>query len=143
MSEPPRIIAEPSQLTEFYWQLAAAGVVALQRCLDCGQVWHPAAPTCPNSPQHAIEWFAACGRGRLYSYTRVEHAAHRSVADRLPYLIALVELVEGPRFVCNLLDAQESELTPGLPVEISLGTAVGGQALPVARPSLRADRPAP
>jgi uncharacterized protein len=112
---------------------AAQGQVMLQRCLDCAAVWHPPAPTCPAQPEHRIEWFAASGRGRLHSYTRVEHAAHPAVAASLPYLVALIELAEGPLFICNLLDADPAVLRLDIPVTLSLGPAVGGLDLPIAR----------
>lgn len=127
------IVPEETDLTAPFWAGAARGQVMLQRCLDCAAVWHPPAPTCPSEPAHRIEWFAASGRGRLHSYTRVEHAAHPAVTANLPYLVALIELAEGPRFICNLVEADEAALVIDAPVVISLGPAVGGLELPVAR----------
>jgi uncharacterized protein len=126
------IVPEQTELTAAYWAGAARGEVMLQRCRECAAVWHPPAPTCPNGPSHPIEWFAASGRGRLHSYTRVEHAAHPAVAAAVPYLVALVELDEGPRLICNLLDASPEGLVAGLRVRLSIGAAAGGALLPVA-----------
>jgi uncharacterized OB-fold protein len=64
----------------------------------------------------------------------VAHAAHPAVADRLPYLIALVELDEGPRIICNLILDQAAEPQPGARVVFRLGPAAGGLELPVAYP---------
>jgi uncharacterized protein len=137
MSEPttraPHIRPEETALTAPYWDGARAGVVMLQRCLDCGRVWHPPAPTCPGGVDHRIEWFTACGRATLFSYTRVEHAVHPAVARALPYLVALVDLEEGPRFLCNLVVADPADLRAGLPVTLAAGPAAGGLELPVAR----------
>ena len=82
-----------------------------------------------------MSWVASSGQGTLYSYTRVEHSVHPAVADAVPYLVALVELDEGPRFVCTLIevddwsarDVQRQEMTVGL------GPAAAGLQLPVAR----------
>ena len=134
-ARPPRILPEETELTATYWSGARAGVVMLQRCLDCGRSWHPPAPTCPGGVDHRIEWFAASGRATLFSYTRVEHAVHPAVARVLPYLVALVDLEEGPRLVCNLIDADEAGLRAGLPVTLAAGPAAGGLELPVARVS--------
>jgi hypothetical protein len=133
------VVPEPTELTQPYWAGAARGQVMLQRCLTCGLVWHPPAPTCPADPGHRIEWFAASGGGRLYSYTRVEHAAHPAVAAALPYLVALIELDEGPRLICNLLDADAAQLRPGLALTLSAGPAAGGLELVVARLQAPAD----
>lgn len=136
MTEPtptPRIVPDESDLTAHYWERAAQGRIALQRCLDCARVWHPPAPTCPGGPGHRIEWFDASGRGRLHSYTQVDHATHPAVIGALPYLVALIELDEGPILICNLLEAAPGELRADQPVSLSLGPAAGGLTLPVAR----------
>jgi uncharacterized OB-fold protein len=129
-----RIVPAETELTAAYWSAAREGAIALQRCRACGHVWHPPAPVCPACRATDYEWFRSAGAGRLYSYTRVEHAAHPAVADRLPYLVALVELDEGPRVVCGLL-ADVDELGPGLAVTIATGSTAGGLELPVARPA--------
>jgi uncharacterized OB-fold protein len=128
-----RIVPERTELTEHYWARAARGVIALQRCGDCAQVWHPPSPSCPTNPSHRIEWFDASGRGQLYSYTQVEHAAHPAVADQLPYVIALIDLEEGPRFVCGLIDADVANLKPGAEITLNSAPTVGGLTLPMAR----------
>jgi hypothetical protein len=131
----PRIVPAEDELTAPYWAAARRGVVALQRCIDCGLVWHPPLPTCPGGAGHAIEWIDACGRATLYSYTSVRHAAHPAVAAALPYLVALVDLAEGPRLVCTLLDADEDGLVRDQPLLVSAGPTPGGLVLPVARPA--------
>jgi uncharacterized OB-fold protein len=130
---PPRIVPEETDLTAPYWSSAAQGRVALQRCQDCGQVWHPAAPSCPGGVGHRIEWFEASGRGTLYSFTVVAHSAHPAVSDALPYIVALIALEEGPLYVCNLLDADPANLRADMPVLLAAGPAAGGLTLPVAR----------
>jgi uncharacterized protein len=127
-----RIVPAETALTAEYWSAARRGVILLQRCGDCGAVLHPPAPVCPGGAGHELEWFEASGRGRLASFTSVVHAAHPAVADRLPYLIALVELDEGPRIICNLAPGQAAEPGPGARVVFRLGPAAGGLKLPVA-----------
>jgi uncharacterized OB-fold protein len=133
-----RIVPAETALTAEYWSAARRGVILLQRCGDCGAVLHPPAPVCPGGTGHKLEWFQASGRGRLASFTSVAHAVHPAVADRLPYLIALVELEEGPRIICNLARGQ-AEPGPRARVVLRLGLAAGGLELPLAH--LTADPP--
>lgn len=135
-----RIVPAETALTAEYWLAARRGVILLQRCGDCGAVVHPPAPVCPGGAGHELEWFEASGLGRVASFTSVAHAAHPAVADRLPYLIALVELDEGPRIICNLAPGQLAEPGPWARVVFRLGPAAGGLELPVAY--LAADPPA-
>jgi uncharacterized OB-fold protein len=58
-----------------------------------------------------MTWVAVEGRGLIYSWTRVWHPVHPSLADRVPYLAVLVELPEAGhiRMVGNLLgDARQA-----------------------------------
>lgn len=135
------IVPAETDLTAPYWAAARRGVVALQRCSHCGHVWHPPLPVCPLDGSADVEWVEASGHGRLHSYTSVRHAAHPAVADALPYLVALVDLAEGPRLVCTLLDAAEDDLSMDLPVRVSAGPTPGGLELPVARPAPAGQRP--
>jgi uncharacterized protein len=126
-----RIVPAETALTAEYWAAARRGVILLQRCGDCGVVLHPPAPVCPGGVGHELEWFEASGRGRLVSFTTVTHAAHPAVQERLPYVIALVELDEGPRVICNLALGQAGEPGAGARVVFRLGLAAGGLELPV------------
>jgi uncharacterized OB-fold protein len=131
-----RILPAETELTAPFWAAARQGAVALQRCTDCGHTWHPPAPVCPQCRSGAYTWFRSSGTGKLYSYTQVAHAAHPAVTGALPYLVALVDLAEGPRLICGLTDiTDETELAAGLPVTIVLGLAAGGLDLLVARPA--------
>jgi uncharacterized OB-fold protein len=132
-----RIVPGETPLTAAYWAAARRGVILLQRCADCETVVHPPEPVCPGGTAHELRWFEASGRGRLVSFTSVEHAVHPAVRGHLPYLVALVELDEGPRLICNLAaDPAGSDAGagpgPGARVVLRLGRAAGGLDLPVA-----------
>jgi uncharacterized OB-fold protein len=130
------IVPGPSDLTEPYWAAARAGRILLQRCTRCTTVWHPPAPTCPSCRSDALEWTPSAGSGRLYSYTRVEHAVHPAVSDAVPYIVALVDLDEGPRIVCTLIEVSDiGALVADTPITIGLGPAAGGAELAVGRVS--------
>jgi hypothetical protein len=133
-SEPAagRIVPGESPLTAAYWAAARRGVILLQRCAHCAVVVHPPEPVCPGGAGHELRWFEASGQGRLASFTSVDHAVHPAVRDRLPYLVALVELDEGPRIVCNLVADSRVEPGPGARVVLRLGQTAGGLDLPVA-----------
>lgn len=65
-----------------------------------------------------VSWFGASGRGQVYSFTIV----HRSNLDgyrvATPYVIAYVELEEGPRILTNVVDCDPGELFVGMPVSV-------------------------
>jgi uncharacterized OB-fold protein len=147
-----RIVPAETELTAPYWSAAREGVIALQRCVQCGHRWHPPAPVCPRCRSTSYEWIRSRGRGTLYSYTTVMHAAHPAIASAVPYRVALVDLEEGPRVILALIDVEgngegagsegngegaggmgEASLVAGAAIRIVLGAAPGGLELPVAR----------
>ena len=122
--------------TREFWEATAQGRLLLKRCLDCGSViWYPRA-LCPECGSLRTEWFEAAGRGRVYSYT-VNHRGQGAYAGAAPYVLAYVELDEGPRVMTNLVEAGEDELAVGLPVEVTFHDTGEGSALPRFRPANR------
>jgi uncharacterized OB-fold protein len=124
------IVPGETELSAPYWEGARAGELRLQWCRACEHCWHPPSPCCPRCRSGEVEWRASSGRGSIYSYTVVEHAAHPSFADALPYVVVLVKLEEGPRVIANLLDCEEASLRIGMPVRASFETQIGDVVLP-------------
>ena len=120
--------------TSEFWAATADGRLLLKRCLDCGSViWYPRA-ICPECSSLATEWVAASGLGRVYSYT-VNHRGEGAYADAVPYVLAYVELDEGPRIMTNIVGADDADLAVGLPVEVVFHDTGEGSALPRFRPA--------
>jgi hypothetical protein len=123
------IIPEETPLTASYWAAAREGKVLLQRCRDCGQVWHPPMPFCPGCQSTGYEWFEASGRGSIYSLTTIHHGVHPAVNESLPYVVCLIELEEGPKVIANLCGEGVPSGRVGTPVTMGLGPSAGGPSL--------------
>jgi len=61
--------------------------------------------------------FAFCGRGTLYSFSRVLQPP-RGFASMAPYAVGMVRLEEGPLISCQLADTDGVDLSIGMPVEM-------------------------
>jgi len=124
--------------TQEFWAATAEGRLLLKRCLDCGAViWYPRA-YCPECSGLRTEWFPAGGRGRIYSYT-VNRRGEGAYQEAAPYVLAYVELDEGPRLLTNIVAVDGSvvlsDLAVGLPVEVVFHDTGEGSALPRFRPA--------
>jgi uncharacterized OB-fold protein len=66
------------------------------------------------------EWIASSGRATLFSYAVVHRAFLRSLADHVPYTVAVVALDDAPgvRLVSNVIEAAPETLAIGLPLEV-------------------------
>ena len=105
----------------------------IQRCEDCGHAYYYPRLFCPACLSGRVEWEQASGRGKLYSFVINQRAAPGFVA---PYIIAVVELDEGPRMMTNLVDIEpDPELVwCEMPVEIVFDDVDDDFTLPRFRP---------
>ena len=50
-----------------------------------------------------LGWIRASGRGTVYSYTIAQAPTHPAFREDVPYVVAIVELDEGPRLTTNIV----------------------------------------
>ena len=120
MTDVQRPYPEPDGETRPFWEGVAEGRLRLQRCAACGRhVFYPRS-VCPHCMSVPLEWIDASGRGSIYSFTIV-HRAPPGFGEEAPYVVALVELAEGPRLLTRLLDMKPGEAEVGMAVELAIG----------------------
>ena len=90
-----------------FWDAAAQNKLVMQRCQDCGAwVWTPR-PLCNECGSERIEWTPMSGKGEIYSFTVIRQvvgrAASKAFEPDIPYVIAWVDLDEGPRMITNIV----------------------------------------
>jgi uncharacterized protein len=120
--------------TQPYWDAAAEGRLLLTKCPTCDRIiWYPKA-ICVDCGGVETEWIEASGQGVIYSYS-VAHRGHPSYSKALPYVLAYVELAEGPRIMTNIVDVDPDSLSVGLAVTVVFHETGQGTALPRFRPA--------
>jgi uncharacterized OB-fold protein len=103
--------------TKPFWEALADDRLVLPRCDDCGHVvWYPR-QFCPMCHTMGVSWFDASGRGTIYSFTVVRQA-YGEWKPFVPYVIAYVELQEGPRVLTNIVDCDVESVAIGDQVEL-------------------------
>ncbi len=125
----------PVPVTQPFWEGTAAGELRLQSCGACGaRVFYPR-PRCPGCGADALSWVRASGRGRLHSYV-ISHMEMPGWAGETPYVIAIVELEEGPRMMSSLVGvpADPARLPLDMPLEVVFEKR-GDMTLPMFKPS--------
>jgi len=124
----PEIIE--TAITTPYWRALSEGRLDFQHCRVCDHNWLPARAQCPACLSDESEWRPASGKGRIISWVvyRTAYAPH--LTERVPYNVAIVELVEGPRLMTNIIGHPDGQgLSIGAPVELVIETDFG-RALP-------------
>ena len=98
-----------------HWKAATEGRLALPYCASCAAFQWPPRARCPQCGGDT-SWRDASGRGRIVSFSVVRRAVNPELADEAPYVIAFVELDEGPRIFTNVVDIDAAAVTTGLRV---------------------------
>jgi len=58
---------------------------------------------CPKCSSEQYEWVKASGRGKVYSYSVLYRGPTAAFQSQVPYILAIVELEEGPRVMTNII----------------------------------------
>jgi uncharacterized OB-fold protein len=132
---PKRPIPEPTPETEEFWAGARRGELRIQRCNACGNAYFFPRPFCPLCSSKDVAWFTASGHGKLYSYV-INHRPAYGFQDYAPYVIAVVQLDEGPRMMTNIIgvDPTPANLPIDLPVEVTWEKQDDTITFPIFRP---------
>jgi uncharacterized OB-fold protein len=120
--------------TRAYWEGAGRGENVLLRCTRCRLVQHRPRAQCASC-LGAIEHFVASGRGTVWTFTVTEQNLAPPFRDSLPYVLAYVELEEGPRLLSNVVGCPPDQVRIGMPVSAEFRAQADGLAVPVFRPS--------
>lgn len=114
--------------TEAFWKATSEGRFILQRCDACDLVvWFPR-KHCPECWSENLATFDASGEGTVYSYTIIRKVANE-YKQATPFVVAYVELAEGPRIMTNIVGCDVDSVRVGMPVAIEFHDTGEGNAL--------------
>jgi uncharacterized OB-fold protein len=132
MSEYIKPLPKPSPTSRPFWEAARRHELSLQRCAGCGAFIYYPRELCPHCFSDRLSWERVSGRGKVYSYTVVRRASSRAFAE--PYVLAIVELEEGPRMTTNI-DAAPESVKVGMPVVVHFDDVTPEQTLVKFKPA--------
>lgn len=105
-----------------FWEGAAKQQLLMQCCLDCSAyIWTPR-PSCFECGSENIQWQKLSGRGEVYSFTVIRQVVGRAASQAfekdIPYVIAWIDLDEGPRMITNVIGCPVENVTLDLKVSV-------------------------
>lgn len=141
MTSPPgsepwgiRPLPWPDALSRPFFEAAAAGRLVLQRCTVCGEAVFYPRPYCTLCAGE-LEWTEASGSGTVYTFTVIHQNLSGAFIERVPYVVAMIELAEGVRMMGNLVECPPQSLRIGMPVRACFVEAADGIGIPLWRPA--------
>lgn len=127
MPDPQPPLPQPDALTAPFWDACRRGALEVAACSDCGHRFLPPGPCCPRCWCPRLAPQEASGRGRVFSFAVYRRTYHPGMPA--PYVVALVELDEGPRLISNIVGCAPEEVAVDMPVEVRF-EAMGDFTLP-------------
>ena len=119
-----------------FWIGCKEHKLKFQKCKACGHVRWPPSMICPMCYSQEIQWIVARGKGKVYSFVVYHVAYHPGFENEVPYVVADVELEEGPRLLTNIVDCPHNEVKCDMPVEVTWEDITEEFSLPKFKPSL-------
>jgi uncharacterized protein len=115
---PPMKAPQIDASTQEFWDAARRGVLRIKHCNACGANHYYPRPFCPTCWSTDVEWIDAAGTGTLYTYSVVHANDLPSFRHRVPYVVAMVDLDEGPRMETNLVECPHDQIHVGMRVAV-------------------------
>lgn len=101
-----------------FWEAARNGRLLIKQCDACARPFFPPRYLCPFCWSEETSWIESNGAGTVYSFTVIHRAPAPEFAGRGQYVVALVNLAEGPRVMANIIG--ESALETAIGDKVSL-----------------------
>lgn len=136
MSEPAPIKALPpiSPESEAYWQGCKAGKLLLQKCADCGHIQFYPRLLCTACAGDNLDWHEASGNGIVKSFTIIRRAVSAAYEPDAPYVVALIEVAEGPTMMSNVVGCDPESVSIGLRVKVRFEAFSDAVSVPIFAP---------
>lgn len=132
--QPPLPVLD--HLSTPFWEGCKAHELRLQRCTDCGTARFPPGPVCTSCRSANTEIIVSKGEASVYSWIVVRHPIPVEVyGSQVPYVVALVDLDEGPRMPTNIVGCEPEAISGGMRVELTFKDVTDEISLPQFHPA--------
>jgi uncharacterized protein len=114
----------------WFWEACGRRELYLQKCGKCSTIRFYPRALCPSCLSSEKDYLRASGHGTVYTFTVTYQNQAVGFRDELPYVMAYVELDEGPRVLTNIVNTPAHAVTIGMPVEVVFEDIDEGLAIP-------------
>ncbi|ORV82920.1 Zn-ribbon domain-containing OB-fold protein [Mycolicibacterium iranicum] len=119
--------------SENWWSAISNHVLQINACGGCGRKSFYSRPFCPHCWSEDVSPTVASGRATLYTWS-VVHQNSAPFDARTPYILAMVDLDEGPRLMTVIEECSVEHLHAGMPVVLAFRPEDDGFQTPVFHP---------
>lgn len=127
----------PQGESDYYWEKAKAHELWLRQCDDCGNAYFYPRDISPCCFSKNTSWIQASGKATLFTFAIVHRPPHPGFREIAPYVTAIVELEEGPKFPTNIVidDPTPENLQIDMALEVTFDDITDTISLPKFKPA--------
>jgi len=130
----PRPVPDATLDSQPFWDGVKNRQLTIQLCDRCAVHNFRPRPLCPNCGSTDLSWVNASGKGTVWSYSVVHRPVSAAFREAVPYVVALIELEEGPLLMSNIVGIDAADVTVGLSVELTFSEEHDGRVVPLFKP---------
>jgi uncharacterized OB-fold protein len=127
----PRVAPIPDAESAPFWSGTLDGKLLVQECSVCAKRQLYGRSLCTNCHSAALRWIESSGRGTIYSRTIIRQNPSRSFKHLIPFVVALVDLDDGPRLMTNVVGTPAEAVQIGDRVRVVFEPVSDAAALPL------------
>jgi uncharacterized OB-fold protein len=130
-----RPLPEMSPETLPFWEATKEGKFLIQQCGDCEKFQYHYRGFCCHCWSSNINDYPIEGTGTVWTFTVVEINRSPGFRERLPYVVALIELPQGIKVLSNVINCDVDEVEIGMPVKLTFEDATDDFKIPMFEPA--------
>ena len=127
----PRPAPVPDFESEAFWAATLEDKLLVQECSVCGRRQLYGRSLCTNCHSPALNWVETSGKGTIYSRTIIRQNPTRTFKHLIPFVVALIDLDDGPRLMSNVVGTPAEEVKIGDRVRVTFQPVSDAAALPL------------
>lgn len=108
--------AQPTELSQEFWAAAREHRLMVPRCNRTGTYFFPPERCVPGTASTDWSYAPSSGRGTVITFS-VVHRPPSAEFDN-PYVLAVVTVEEGWRYLTNIVGCDPADVHIGMPVEV-------------------------
>ena len=128
--KPQKPVPRPGPESVPYWQGAKQHKLLIPHCKSCDHYWFPPSQRCPNCLSPDFAWAESSGRGKVYSFVVFHRVFHPAFETEVPYVVALIELEEGPRLLSNIIGIPPEDVRCEMKVKVTFDDVTAEATVP-------------
>ena len=135
MTDYAKPLPVPDEETQPWFDALREHKLLLQYFPSADWYQYPYSVRCQKDWSTEREWRESQGEGTVYTWGQMHQVYHPSWREEAPYIVAVVELDEGPRMNTTLINVDHTAISCGMRVKVAFDDVTDEFTLPKFEPA--------